>query len=190
VILGATAVGLTVSACAHPGDAAGRFCAAIRTDRTTITTAVQDPSKVKSVVGRFQALGRAAPLAIRDDWGALTALVEQAATIAPNDSSGRDALVLKAYEANGSVQNVVGWVKGVCGVDLGAAPPPAVGLPPVPATTARAAAAPTTASAPTTAAPTTAAARSAASTAPHRTSTTTTTIHKAKRASGTTTTAP
>ncbi len=153
LLVGASALGLASTACSHSAATAGQFCAAIRHDQVTITTAVRDPAAVKAVVGRFQDLGRAAPLAIKDDWGELTSLVQQAAALAPDDTAGRNALVLRAYEANAAVQNVVGWVKGVCGVDLGGAPAPTVVLPRAPATTA---AAKPEATGPTTTAPTTA----------------------------------
>ncbi len=70
------------------------------------------------VVDRFHDLERTAPLAIEDDWRVLTQLVETAAAIAPGDAAARTRLVTAAYEADRSVQNVVGWVRSVCGVDL------------------------------------------------------------------------
>ena len=77
-----------------------------------------DPSGVDHVVDRFHDLEQTAPLAIEDDWRVLTQLVETAAAIAPGDTEARTRLVTAAYEADRSVQNVVGWVRSVCGVDL------------------------------------------------------------------------
>jgi|RhiMethySRZTD1v2_1073278.scaffolds.fasta_scaffold283518_2 hypothetical protein len=100
------------------GDRAGRFCAEVKADQPTITATVADPSAVDHVVDRFHDLEQTAPLAIEDDWRVLTQLVETAAAIAPGDAEARTRLVTAAYEADRSVQNVVGWVRSVCGVDL------------------------------------------------------------------------
>jgi hypothetical protein len=100
------------------GDRAGRFCAEVKADQPTITATVADPTGVDHVVDRFRDLEQTAPLAIEDDWQVLTQLVETAAAIAPGDTAARTRFVTAAYEADRSVQNVVGWVRSVCGVDL------------------------------------------------------------------------
>jgi hypothetical protein len=109
---------VALSACGSRGDRAGRFCAEVKADQSTITSAVADPSSVDAVVDRFRVLEETAPLPIEDDWRVLTQLVETAAAIEPNDTAARTRLVTAAYEADRSVQNVVGWVRSVCGVDL------------------------------------------------------------------------
>jgi hypothetical protein len=110
---------LALAACGDDGsDRAGRFCAEVKADQPTITSAISDPASVSTVVDRFRDLESTAPLPIEDDWTVLTQLVETAAAIDPADAEARERLVTAAYEADHSVQNVVGWVRSVCGVDL------------------------------------------------------------------------
>jgi hypothetical protein len=112
------AVGLLATACGGGGDRAAQFCAEVRADQPVITAGVQGSVEVGDVVGRFRSLEGKAPLAIEEDWSVLTELVETAAAIEPTDPEARNRLVSAAYEADLSVQHVVGWVKAVCGVDL------------------------------------------------------------------------
>jgi hypothetical protein len=138
--LAAPLVGLAwalVACGGNGGDRAGRFCAEVKADQPTITATVADPTGVEAVVDRFRALEQTAPLAIEDDWQVLTQLVETAAAISPGDAAARTRLVTAAHEADRSVQNVVGWVRSVCGVDLT--------LPAIAASTIPATAPPTTA---------------------------------------------
>lgn len=100
------------------GDRAGRFCAEVRKDPATITSGVQGTTAANDVVRRFRTLEATAPIAIEDDWGRLTELVELAADVDPADVEARTRLITAAYEADGSVRNVVTWVRGTCGVDL------------------------------------------------------------------------
>ena len=141
---------LALAACGGGRDRAGQFCAQVRKDQPVITAAVTDPASVSSVVDRFQALARRAPVAIEDDWSVLTELVETAAGLDPTDAAARTRLVTAAYEADHSVQQVVEWVRAVCGIDLtlpvGATPAPTT-VAPGPATSALPAAPRTTAAA-------------------------------------------
>jgi hypothetical protein len=130
------ALALALTACSATGDRAGRFCAEVREDPAALTAGVKATGDVDKVVTRFRTLERTAPLAIEDDWARLTELVELAAAIEPGDATARTRLVTAAYEADRSVQSVVTWVRGVCGVDLTI---------PVGATTSAPAAAPTAA---------------------------------------------
>lgn len=109
---------VVVAGCGPRGDRAGRFCAAVKSDQPAITAGVQGSAPVDDVVGRFRALERTAPLAIEEDWAKLTDLVEAAAAIKPGDTQAQARLTAAAYEADGSVRNVVGWVRATCGVDL------------------------------------------------------------------------
>ena len=106
-----------LAACGPRGDRAGRFCALVKTDQPAITAGVRGAS-VDKVVDQFHALERTAPIAIESDWAKLTDLVEAAAAIQPGDAEAQARLTTAAYEANESVQNVVGWVRATCGVDL------------------------------------------------------------------------
>jgi hypothetical protein len=115
---GALALALSLTACSSSGDRAGRFCAEVREDPAALTSGVKATGDVGKVVERFRTLERTAPLAIEDDWARLTELVELAAAIEPGDTTARTRLVTAAYEADQSVQAVVTWVRGVCGVDL------------------------------------------------------------------------
>jgi hypothetical protein len=109
---------VVLAGCGPHGDRAGRFCLAVRRDQPAITAVMQGTSSVDKVVDRFHALERTAPIAIEDDWAKLTDLVEAAAAIQPGDAEAQARLTTAAYEADGSVRNVVGWVRATCGVDL------------------------------------------------------------------------
>ena len=111
-------VAVVLAGCGPHGDRAGRFCLAVRRDQPAITAVVQGTAGVDKVVDRFHALERTAPIAIEDDWAKLTDLVEAAAAIQPGDAEAQARLTTAAYEADGSVRNVVGWVRATCGVDL------------------------------------------------------------------------
>ena len=90
----------------------------MKTDQPAITAGVQGSQSVDEVVDQFHALQRTAPIAIESDWAKLTDLVEAAAAIQPGDADAQARLTTAAYEADESVQNVVGWVRATCGVDL------------------------------------------------------------------------
>ena len=65
------------------------------------------------------------PLAIEDDWDALTDLVRTAATMDLADPAAQDALAAKVFASDAAAKNVLAYAKDRCGVDLsGAIPAP------------------------------------------------------------------
>jgi len=136
------AVGTSLlAACGPRGDRAGHFCALVKSDQPALTAGVKGDVSIDKVVDQFHDLERTAPIAIEADWAKLTDLVEAAAAIQPGDADAQARLTTAAYEANESVQNVVGWVRATCGVDLTVPASAATTAPAAPTTTS---AAPTT----------------------------------------------
>jgi hypothetical protein len=75
------------------------------------------------VVKQFVDLAKVTPLAIEDDWNALTDLVRTAATMDLGDPEAQDDLAAKVFATDAAAKNVLAYSKDRCGVDLSGAIP-------------------------------------------------------------------
>jgi hypothetical protein len=119
VPLSAAAVLLGLAACGDGGAGdAGRFCARVEAEQAALSGGIVTPLDASAAVTRYQELADLAPLAIRDEWAQLTAVVEAAATADVTDPAERDRLTELAYGSEQAARTVDQWVTERCGVRL------------------------------------------------------------------------
>ena len=76
------------------------------------------PDAINELVERYERLLDVAPLAVEDDWRALTELLRAAADLdASNEESVQD-VVDQAYANERAAQDAMEWVMTNCGVDI------------------------------------------------------------------------
>lgn len=80
--------------------------------------------QLDELVDRYDGLAAIAPLAVQDDWDALTALVHTGATVVPNDPESTQALIEAAYATERAARRVEAWVSSTCGLTF----PDVIGL--------------------------------------------------------------
>jgi hypothetical protein len=113
VALGSAVTGL--AACRNaPLRSPERFCQQLGDSVALVTAAVQSPGEAASAIGRFRAIGAAAPEAIRDEWDVLVQLLVTADDPATTDS----VLAERAIASQRSVTTIESYVKSTCGLDL------------------------------------------------------------------------
>ena len=117
VVLALVLAGL--AACSRETRADGAaFCDAVRTEQATLTGGVSSPEQAAAMVDRYRELEELAPVAVRDEWGRVTDLLETAATTAAGDAEAVAALAEEALTAAQDVDTVTTWLRTTCGVDL------------------------------------------------------------------------
>lgn len=83
-------------------------------------------SQVSELVGSYKRLLAVAPLAVEEDWAALTDLVKAAAKVDAADPASVQKVADLSYATQMRATNAAGWVLETCGVDIatgvGAAP--------------------------------------------------------------------
>jgi hypothetical protein len=129
--LAAAALGVVTlaSACASDGPNGAAFCSKLAQQQALLANGVGTQAEIDAAVASYQALGKLAPLAVRDSWQRLTVLFEQAATINPVDPNGQARLRELAYESQSAADEVSDWARATCGIELR----PATTVPPNPA---------------------------------------------------------
>jgi hypothetical protein len=96
----------------------GAFCEAVRTEQASLTAGVAGPEQASAMVARYRELEELAPVAVRDEWGRITDLLETAATTPTGDAEAVAELAQDALAAAQDVDTVTTWVRTTCGVDL------------------------------------------------------------------------
>ncbi|MGH9269963.1 MAG: hypothetical protein ACRDZ2_01680 [Ilumatobacteraceae bacterium] len=131
---------LLVTACGEDGGASSaEFCADIRQHRAAILAPPPTADEIDDFVDLHRDIGRAAPLAIEQEWDELVVNYETASTVEPGDPESVQRVVETAVRTEESVTAVQRWVAANCEVDLGPvatmqAPPPSTSVgPSVPA---------------------------------------------------------
>jgi hypothetical protein len=108
-----------LTACSRETRADGAaFCDAVRTEQATLTAGVASPEQAAAVVERYRELEELAPVAVRDEWGRVTDLLETAAITPTGDAEAVAALAQDALAAAQDVDTVTTWLRTTCGVDL------------------------------------------------------------------------
>src|SRR3954471_17933870 len=105
------------------GDAAPRsterFCGELTAHADAIRTPPTSVDEIPALITLYSRMGEVAPLEIQDDWDALYGTLKAADTVDVSDPSSVQAATDKAYAAQKSAANVVGWAQRNCGLDLG-----------------------------------------------------------------------
>jgi hypothetical protein len=116
VLIGAALMSLT--ACSTPARTATNFCRQLQKELPEITQPTATPAEVSALVARYERLGEVAPLAIEDDWKALTNLVRAAADVDAADPASVQAVADLSYATQQSATATATWVRETCGVDI------------------------------------------------------------------------
>lgn len=119
-VLVATLAALGLGACGgDEGGSAESFCADLQEQAPLLMNPqVATDADVEVQVDLYEELGRSAPLAIEEEWDALTDSVQTAAGVDPTDPESMDAAVREAYASVEAAQHVRDWVIANCGFDL------------------------------------------------------------------------
>jgi hypothetical protein len=116
---------VALAGCHGPSRTQTHFCERLRTSAPVLTAPIGSAAAGDAVVQEFVALAKVTPLAIEDDWNALTDLVRTAATMDLADPTARDDLATKIFASDAAAKNVLTYSKDRCGVDLSGAIPDA-----------------------------------------------------------------
>jgi len=121
VVLGVTAM---VASCSDTDRSANRFCGELNRSLSDLTAEPVDGNDVDGLVTRFRQLNGITPIAIQDEWQALTDLVEMAAASDPLDPTSSQLLADAAYATERPARDVERWVEATCGFQM----PDVIGL--------------------------------------------------------------
>lgn len=114
----ACAAAMTLAACSTPARTATNFCRQLQQELPEIAQPTATPAEVSDLVKRYERLGDLAPLAIEDDWTALTNLVKAAAEVDAADPASVQAVADLSYATQKSATATATWVRETCGVDI------------------------------------------------------------------------
>lgn len=120
-VLGVTTM---VAACSDTDRSANRFCGELNRSLPDLTAEPVDGDDVDGLVRRFRELNGITPVAIEDEWQALTDLVELAAASDPLDPASGQSLADAAYATERPARDVERWVEATCGFQM----PDVIGL--------------------------------------------------------------
>ena len=76
------------------------------------------PNAINEAVERYERLLEVAPLAVEDDWRALTELLRTAGGLDASDEEAVQNVVDQAYASERAAQDAMKWVMTNCGVDI------------------------------------------------------------------------
>ncbi len=116
VLIGA--VVMTLGACSTPARTATNFCRQLQHELPEIAQPTATPAEVSALVGSYRRLAKVAPLAIEEDWRALTNLVKAAAEVDAADPVSVQAVADLSYATQKSATAASNWVNETCGVDI------------------------------------------------------------------------
>ncbi len=116
VLACAAVIGL--AACSEPARTATNFCRQLEHELPEIAQPTATPAEVSALVGSYKRLEKVAPLAVEDDWKALTNLVEAAAGVNASDPESVQAVADLSYATQKSAAAAARWVRETCGVDI------------------------------------------------------------------------
>lgn len=121
---GAVLLLVTVTACSDTDRSANRFCGELNSSLADLTAEPVNGDDVGSLVDRFKDLNAITPIAIEEEWQALTDLVELAADSDPLDPASTQAVADAAYRTERPARDIERWVEATCGFQM----PDVIGL--------------------------------------------------------------
>jgi hypothetical protein len=107
-----------VVACGSTPRTATNFCRQLEKEISGMTEAPVTPSAINELVERYERLLEVAPLAVEDDWRALTEMLRKTADVDAADEESIQAVVDEAYATERSAQDAQQWVVTTCGIDI------------------------------------------------------------------------
>jgi hypothetical protein len=111
-------ISLGAVACSDPDRSASRFCGELAVDLPLLGGPFADGSDVDDLVNRYERLDRITPLAIDEEWSALTELMRMASEVDVDDPDSRQRLADSAYKTERAARDVAIWVETTCGLAM------------------------------------------------------------------------
>lgn len=112
----------TVAMAACGGDGAGdpeAFCADVVARAPELRNPqIATDDDIDRYLTMFEDLGREVPLAIEEEWEALTQSLQTAADVPPGDAAAQQAALEEAYSTQEAGQTIQVWVAEHCGIDV------------------------------------------------------------------------
>ena len=109
---------LVFAACGSTPRTATNFCRQLANEIDGLADLPATPNAINDAVERYERLLDVAPLAVEDDWRALTELLRAAGDLdAANEQAVQD-VVDQAYASERAAQDAMEWVMTNCGVDI------------------------------------------------------------------------
>jgi len=109
---------LVFAACGTTPRTATNFCRQLANEIDGLADLPATPNAINDAVERYERLLDVAPLAVEDDWRALTELLRAAGDLdAANEQAVQD-VVDQAYASERAAQDAMEWVMTNCGVDI------------------------------------------------------------------------
>ena len=109
---------IALGGCSDPDRSASRFCGELAVDLPLLGGPFTDGGDVDDLVGRYERLDRITPLAIDEEWHALTELVRLASEVDVDDPDSRQRLADTAYKAERAARDVAIWIETTCGLAM------------------------------------------------------------------------
>jgi hypothetical protein len=131
VVLLAAVACYGVSACGSdtPPATDGQYCATVSASLEQLNApAIADDAGVAETANLYRSITSIAPLAVQKEWETMTANVEAAAAVDPNDPEALQKLADTARSSQQAASSISDYTSKLCGVTLGV---PTTTLPPV-----------------------------------------------------------
>ena len=124
MFMAALVLALAAAGCSDTDRSASRFCGSLKDALPDLTATLTTSDDISSLVNRFEGLNSMTPVAIEEEWQALTKLVQLAANTDPLDPPGRQSLADAAYQTERPARDIERWVEATCGFQM----PDVIGL--------------------------------------------------------------
>ena len=111
-------VSAVLAGCSDTDRSAARFCGKLAEELPGLTGPLATSDDIGDLVDRYESLDKITPLAIRDDWAAVTDLVRIAETVDYEDPRSLQDLADAAYTAERSARSVARWAESTCGLAM------------------------------------------------------------------------
>lgn len=119
VVMALASAGFALVACGgSPERSSSRFCSRLDQQLPALLGPYATQEEQDALLARYQDLGEVAPLAVEEDWQALTELVQTAITVAPGDQESTQRLADAAYATERAYRRIHEWVATTCGLTM------------------------------------------------------------------------
>jgi hypothetical protein len=109
---------LVFAACGSTPRTATNFCRQLANEIDGLADLPATPNAINDAVERYERLLEVAPLAVEDDWRALTELLRAAGDLDASNEEAVQGVVDQAYASERAAQDAMKWVMTNCGVDI------------------------------------------------------------------------
>ena len=108
----------SVAACGGDDRSGNAFCSELEVQMPKLTATMLDQTEVKALVAAYRAVGKHAPVAVRDDWNAITELMDEASKLDARDKKSVQVLADLAYATKLPAERARKYAREKCGIEL------------------------------------------------------------------------